>query len=120
MRVIRQRRSGAAAGQLPTAPGDGLTPPQAVGLLLTRPDERAPEQGLAVDQLRALHPDIAEATSLLDRFAALIRARDDPGQEARLTRWLADAAGSAAPELRAFTTKLRQDLAAVRAGLTLP
>ncbi len=120
VRVIRQLRVAETAGQPVVTPGDGLTPPQAVGLLLTRPDERTPEQGLAVDQLRALHPDIAAAITLLDRFAALIRARDDPGQEARLTRWLADAAGSATPQLTAFTTKLRQDLAAVRAGLTLP
>lgn len=120
VRVIRQLRIGAATGRLPTAPGDGLTPPQAVGLLLTRPGERAPEQVLAIDQLRALHPDIKEAITLLDRFAALIRTRGDAGQEARLTRWLADAVGSAALEITAFTTKLHQDLAAVRAGLTLP
>ncbi len=120
VRVIRQLRIGAATGQLPTAPGDGLTPAQAAGLLLTRPGERAPEQVLAIDQLRTLHPDIEEAITVLERFAALIRTRGDAGQEARLTRWLADAAGSAAPELAAFTAKLRQDLAAVRAGLTRP
>jgi transposase len=118
--VIRQLRVAETAGPPVVAPGDGLTPPQAVGLLLTRPGERAPEHVLAIDQLRALHPDIAEAIALLDRFAALIRTRGDAGQEARLTRWLADAATSRLPEITAFTTKLHQDLAAVRAGLTLP
>ena len=71
-------------------PGEGLTPPQAVGLLLMRPDERTCEQAAATDQLRALHLDIATAVALLDRFAALIRARDDAGQEERLARWLED------------------------------
>ncbi len=101
-------------------PGDGLTPSQAVGLLLTRPEHRALPQGAAIAQLRALHPDIGAAVTVLDRFAALIRMRDDPGQEVRLDRWLADTAGSGLPELTAFAVKLRQGLAAVRAGLTLP
>lgn len=117
---MRQLRLAEAAGQAAASPGEGLTPPQAVGLLLIRPAERTPAQAAATRQLRALHPDIGVAVALLDRFAALIRARDDAGQEERLDRWLADTAGSRIPELTAFVVKLRQDLAAVRAGLTLP
>ncbi len=119
-RAVRQLRLAEAAGQAAASPGEGLTPPQAVGLLLIRPAERTPAQAAATRQLRALHPDIGVAVALLDRFAALIRARDDAGQEERLDRWLADTAGSRIPELTAFVVKLRQDLAAVRAGLTLP
>ncbi len=119
-RAVRQLRLAAAAGRPVPPPGDGLTPPQAVGLLLTRRGDRTREQAEATDQLRALHPDIGIAVALLDRFAALIRTRDDAGQEVRLDRWLVDAAESGIPELIAFVVKLRQDLAAVRAGLTLP
>lgn len=120
VRTLRQLRVAEAAGQAVAPPGDGLTPPQAVGLLLTRPQERARPQEAAIAQLRALHPDLATTIACFERFAALIRTRDDPGQEDRLTRWLADAAECGVQELVAFTTKLRQDLAAVRAGLTLP
>ncbi len=119
-RAVRQLRLADAAGQTAAPPPDGLTPPQAVGLLLIRPADRARAQDAAIDQLRALHPDIATAIPLLDRFVTLIRTRGEAGQESRLTRWLADAAGSGLPELTAFAVKLRQDLAAVRAGLTLP
>ena len=120
VRALRQLRVAAAAGRQVAPPGGGLTPPQAVGLLLTRPDERAPEQELAVAQVRALHPDLGAAVTLLDRFAALIRGRANPQQEARLARWMEDAEHSAIAELVAFTVKLRQDMAAVLAGLTLP
>ena len=119
-RALRQLRLAAATGRPKPPPGEGLTPPQAVGLLLTRPDERPRGQADVTDQLRALHPDIGTAVALLDRFAALIRMRDDAGQEGRLDHWLADAAASGVPELTAFAVKLRQDLPAVRAGLTLP
>lgn len=119
-RAVRQLRLADAAGQAATPPGDGLPPPQAVGLLLTRPEHRARPQDAAVAQLRALHPDIGAAMTLLDRFATLIRTRGDARQAARLTRWLADAAARDLPEVRAFVVKLRQDLAAVRAGLLLP
>jgi len=120
VRVIRQFRVAAATGQAAVAPSDGLTPPQAVGLLLLRPGERTPEQEAATQQLRTLHPDVATALTSLDHFAALIRAPGDARQERRLDRWLANATTSGLPELAAFAAKLRQDLAAVRAGLTLP
>ena len=70
--------------------------------------------------MRALHSELGTAIALLDRFAALIRTRDDPGQEGRLADWLADAGASGLAEVTAFAIKLRQDLAAVLAGLTLP
>lgn len=118
-RAVRQLRLADAAGQTAPPLPDGLTAAQALGLLLTRPERRAHPHDAAVDQLRALHPDIDAAVTALDRFAALIRTRGDAGQLERLGRWLAAAAGSGLPELTAFAIKLRQDLAAVRAGLTL-
>jgi len=119
-RAVRQLRLAEAAGQAAPPPTDGLTPPQAVGLLLTRPADRARSQDAAIAQLRALHPGLGATIALLDGFVTLLRKRGDAGQEARLARWLVDAAGSGLPEVTAFAVKLRQDLAAVRAGLTLP
>jgi len=119
-RAVRQLRLAEAAGQAVAPPGEGLTPPQAVGILLVRAAERTPAQAAATHQLRTLHSDIGTAVALLDRFAALIRTRDDTGQEERLDRWLMDTAASGIPELTSFVVKLRQDLGAVRAGLTLP
>ncbi len=118
-RAVRHLRL-AATEPPEVPPGDGLTPPQAVGLLLTRPEHRALPQDAAVAQLRALHPDIDAAITLFDRFATLLRTRGDVGQAERLDRWLADAGAGGLPEFTAFAVKLRQDLAAVRAGLTLP
>jgi transposase len=119
-RAVRQLRLAEADERPVVPPGGGLTPPQAVGLLLTRLGERTHEQESTINQLQALHPDIEAAIALLDRFATLIRMQGDVGQEARLHCWLEDAAASPIPELTTFTTKLRQDLAAVQAGLTLP
>jgi transposase len=120
VRALRQLRLADAAGEPVAPPDDGLTPPQAVGLLLTRPAARQPGQRAAIAQLRALHPDLQTTIGCFERFAALVRSRDAPDQEAQLERWLEDATGSGVQELAAFATKLRQDLAAVRAGLTLP
>jgi transposase len=119
-RAVRHLRLAEAAGRADAAPGEGLTPPQAVGLLLTRPSERTPRHASTVEELRALHPELETVITLLERFALLIRTRDAPGQEGRLAGWLMDAEASALPEVTAFARKLRQDLAAVRAGLTLP
>lgn len=64
--------------------------------------------------------------ALFDHFARLIRgeASRTPAavaqRSAQLTQWMTQAARSELPELASFVTKLRQDLAAVRAGLTLP
>ncbi len=119
-RAVRHLRLAEAGGQTDAAPGEGLTPPQAVGMLLTRPSERTSRHTSTVEELRALHPERGTAITLLERFAILIRTRDDPGQEGRLAGWLTDAQASDLPEVTAFARKRRQDLAAVRAGLTRP
>ena len=107
-------REGAALPTLPPAPG--LTPRRACGLLLARPETRSREQQAAVELLRALHPELDQAITLLHQFAALVRTRGSDG----LDPWLAAAASSGLTEMQTFVTKLRQDHAAVLAGLTLP
>src|SRR5437868_5666664 len=57
-----------------TPPGpSGLTPRQAVGLLLVRPDDRTTEEQQTVKQLRSLEPEVQEAVALLEGFIQLLR-----------------------------------------------
>jgi transposase len=111
------RTQARAGAPLPTP---GLTPRHAAGLLRARAEALDPAERRASAQVRGLHPEIATAAALLDRFAALIRERGCPGQANRLGCWMTDAHTAGVPELRSFVVKLRQDTEAVLAGLTLP
>ncbi len=113
------RRCERGDGPAPPIP-PGLTPAQAAGILLARPDHRSTAEQMALAQLRDLHPELAAVVEMWESFACLLRDRDDPHAANRLEEWLTEAARSGVPELRAFGTKLRQDLAAVTAALTSP
>ena len=90
------------------APGD-LAGAAACG---QRPEAEA--QQLA--QLHAQSAEVAEAIDLAQDFATLVRQR----QPAQLDPWLQRATTSALEALRRFATGLRDDYAAVKAGVTLP
>ena len=129
----RLERAGEAVPMLPR----GLTPRHATALLLVRSHRRTADEQRAVDAVRTVHPEVATAMALFDGFAQLIRdvrrdSLDVPTEDpaalraaredrlARLDGWLGDAARSGVIEMRAFGTRLRQDLTAVQAALTLP
>ncbi len=112
------RKQQAAGAPLESAP-PGLTPRRALRLLLVRPERRRAEQTIAVEALRALHPDIQTASMLLDRFARLIRDRKQGSKQEMLEEWMLDAERSGLKEMREFARKLKQDLEAVLARLTL-
>jgi transposase len=112
----QQERLGKAISPAPSA----LTPRQAVGVVLRRADERSADQRQTVEQLKALDREIQHAVQLLERFARLLREGPYPHPEQQLDHWIAEAASSGLPEFDAFVTKLRQDQAAVLAGLRLP
>jgi transposase len=117
-RFIAALRRQAREGQ-PTPPSPpGLTPQQAAGLLLLRPERRSAAEQAAVDQLSQLHPEFLAATTLLAQFAQLIRERTGEAPR-RLAAWMDAAEQSDIAELTNFAIKLRQDAAAVQAGLTL-
>lgn len=104
-------------GQLPamlSAPVE-LTPHRAVGLLLKRTEERTEEETQALLRVGQIHPDLARTQLLMHQFLQILRERH--GYE--LDQWLAAAFHSGVPEWRTFVRKLRQDHAAVQAGLTL-
>ena len=83
--------------------------------VIRRPDRRRPSDRHYLGRLDRADPPIRAAVALAERFLSLSRTRDGNG----LTPWLADAAASGVPEFRAFAASLRQDGAAVRAGLSL-
>lgn len=92
-----------------------LTPRRATWLVL-RPAERSTEQDHhQLAQLIQQSPERAEAVALAQDFASLVRQR----QPTQLDPWLARAATSALLPFRRFAKGLREDYAAVKAGVTL-
>jgi transposase len=91
----RQERLGAT---LPAAPV-GMTPGQAAGLAMVRPENSGRREEEALAQLGRLHPQLHGALALVSSFAALVRSL---------------------PELHGFAAKLSQDLDAVVSALALP
>lgn len=92
-----------------------MTARRVVGLLLQREEDRTAEEQLVLIQVGQLHPHIKRVQALFQHFTLMLRERR--GEE--LDQWLHAAFHSGIPELRAFVSKLRQDQAAVQAGLTL-
>lgn len=95
---------------------DGPSARQAAHLLLRRPEDRTEEHEHYLAYLCRSDATIAAAHTLVDAFARMVRER----QGDRLDGWLAVARESDITEIRGFARGLEGDLAAVRAGLTLP
>jgi hypothetical protein len=104
---------------LPQAP-TGLTPRQAVGVVLRHPQGQTAAEQQAVVPLKARDPAIYQALTLLEDFAGLLRARPVPQPQEQLEQWLAAVAQANLPECTTWTQRLRQARAAVVAGLSLP
>ena len=118
-RYIAALKRFARLGQdLPT-PTARLSVHQAVAIALRRPDRRSAAERQTLEAVEALHPELRQVLSLLERFAALLRQR--PVQPtAQLTAWEAEALAVGTPEVTAFIAKLEQDRDAVVAALALP
>jgi transposase len=78
--------------------------------------KRAPDAQLYVDQLTQAYPAIAQAYTLSQAFLTLVRERRGDA----LAAWMDKAAASGIEALARFAQGLQEDLAAVKAGLTLP
>src|SRR5262249_22511363 len=65
----RRERLGAALPAVPV----GLTPGQAAGLAVARPDTRGPREEEVLAQLGSLHPQLKATLALFFAFAALLR-----------------------------------------------
>jgi transposase len=97
----------------PVAPP--LTVRRAAALMLKREENRDATDTQQIAQLQAQHAELAEAIALTQDFAALVRQR----QPAQLDTWLERATQSALTAFQRFATSLRDDYAAVKAGVTL-
>ncbi len=86
------------------ASSTGLTPRQAVGLLLAH--DRTAEEGATIESLKAPPPDLAGAVGTLKQPLQVIRAAPHEKPEAVLDAWLAEVAQSGSAEIRAFVEKL--------------
>ena len=78
--------------------------------------QRLQDAQLYMDQLRQVDPAIGQAYTLSQAFLALVRERRGKALEA----WMTEAAASGIAALARFAQSLQEDLAAVKAGLTLP
>lgn len=99
-----------------TAQPQGLTPRHAVSLLMRTKEKVTEEEHRALTQIRQIHSEVAIVMKLVESFLLMLRTLQ--GQQ--LESWMQEAEQSHVPELRNFVKKLRQDQAAVQAGLTLP
>jgi transposase len=97
----------------PTAPP--LTVRRAAALILKRAENRDAEDTHQIAQLQAQHVELAEAIALTETFAHLVRQR----QPEQLDSWLERATQSALTAFQRFAKSLREDYAAVKAGVTL-
>jgi transposase len=82
--------------------------------VVCRPADRSAADRQHLEALRAGDSAIRKAIDLAERFAAMVRGRDPEA----LAGWLSGPEGSSASGMRSFALRLRQDEAAVRAGLT--
>jgi transposase len=97
----------------PTAPP--LTVRRAAALILKREEKRDAEDTQQIAQLQAQHVELAEAIALTQDFAQVVRQR----QPEQLDTWLERATQSTLTAFQRFAKSLREDYAAVKAGVTL-
>jgi len=105
-------------GPRPKAPARQQRPLSARGgswLLVRERQKQSVDAQAQLDRLLAAHPDIAAGYRLAQSFSAMVRER----RGVEFDAWLDQAEASALIDFQRFATSLRQDYAAVRAGLTL-
>jgi transposase len=110
-----QRQSTQPLPAVTEAPRRALTARRATWLGLRLPAQLGDVEHHHLAQLTE-HASLAEAITLAQDFAGFVRQR----QPARLDSWRARAATSALAPFRRCAKGVREDYAAVKAGVTLP
>jgi transposase len=116
--VNQRRREGPPPADRPRTAlttAHGPPPRLVAALVLRRPERRTEEQCAYLKLVSGEDPAIATAVDLAEDFLIMLRRREG----ARLEAWLDRATASGIGDLERFAAKLRNDLPAVRAGLTL-
>jgi transposase len=111
----RQRPSGQPVPRVAEPQSGQLTPRGAAWLVLRRPETRGSDDEQQLALLAAHQAELAEAITLARDFADLVRTR----QPDRLDGWLTRATTSTLTALQRFAQGLRDDYAAVKAGVTV-
>jgi transposase len=93
-----------------------LTPRRATWLVLRRTEHRTEAEAQQLTQLHAQDATVGEAIDLAQDFTHLVRQR----QPECLDPWLERASKHPLEAMQRFATGLRDDYAAVKAGVTLP
>jgi transposase len=120
-RFITRLRRAADAGAPPERQGPPYTSAQGPSArtvsftLMGPPAQRVREAQLYLDQLCAMDAGVARAYELSQGFLAIVRER----RGTDLGSWMAETMDSGIEALARFARGLREDLAAVTAGLTL-
>jgi transposase len=112
-RITRRRKSGAPAPIV--AVDKPLTPSRATWLIMRREATLAEDEKQQRARLHAQEGAIAEAITLTQDFAALVRQRQ-PGQ---LATWIERATASGLQAFQSFANGVRAEYEAVKAGVTL-
>jgi transposase len=111
-----QRRSEQPLPAVTEAPRRLLTPRRAIWLALRLSERSTAQDHHQLAQPTAQSPELAGAVALARDFSALVRQR----QPTQLDPWPALGATSALSPFRCFAKGLREDYAAVKAGVTRP
>jgi transposase len=106
--LVRYINQGRVEGDRPH-----VSPRRAARLLLTKPDALT-----ATQQLAGACSEMTALTGLLGSFAALLTP--EPGNDARLGLWIAEARAADLPHVHSFTRGLDLDRQAADAALTMP
>ena len=120
-RFITRLRRASEAGLAPEMQGSPYTRPQgpsarAVSFTLVCPAaKRSQDAQRYIDQLCQADAGVARVNRLIQAFLAMVRERRGHDLEA----WIMEATASGSDALARFARGLREDLAAVTAGLTL-
>jgi transposase len=112
-RITRHRRSGSPATIVEV--DKPLTPSRATWLVMRREAKLNDDEKQQLARLQAQEGAIAEAITLTQDFAALVRQRQ-PGQ---FETWLERATASGLQAFKSFANGLRADYEAVKAGVSL-
>lgn len=112
-RITRRRKSGSPARSMETF--KPLTPSRATWLVMRHEAKLDDDEKNQLARLKAREGEIAEAITLTQDFAALVRQH----QPDQLETWLKCAMASGLQAFKSFANGLRADYEAVKAGVTL-
>ena len=101
---------------LPAAPLDNFSAQRATWLFVCQPEHLGERQQAELALIRQASPSAEAAYRLAQAFVQMLREQTG----AQLDTWLSEVEASHLPELASFARGIRQDQAAVLAGLMLP